>query len=256
VGGLADQLQEAITDKVVEQTVDSAPPPPPEPGVRALTEWKVNAAKTPIPKARRVAEQMFTKAGKNLSTELPNFDDNYNLLKKKCAVALDVPRIQMPVIEPQDMRTFDKRLKQGRIDIFPPYAKGKLLTPSKLSKEEGEEWVELGVKDGNPKDDVIKGKWTSVAAWNLKPTQSQIWLDKLLSNTLKFGKPQAGAPILKKTIIVSSDGYILDGHHRYGQAMLVDPKLKIKALVVPMPISLLLKIGRSYGAAIGRKPKA
>jgi hypothetical protein len=252
---VAKQLEEALAAQV------TAPQPLPEDQEDlsfnpALVEWAVNAAKAPLPKARRIAEDMFTKAGKDLSTELPDFDENYSLLKKKCAVALDVPRIQMPVIEPQDMNTFDKRLKEGRIDIFPPYAQGKLTTPSKLSKKKGEEWVELGVKDGHPTDDVIKGKWTSIAARKLKPTQSQIWLDKLLNNTLKFGKPGSGAPILKKTVIVSSDGYILDGHHRFGQAMLANPDLKLKALYIPMPINLLLKIGRSYGAAIGNKPKA
>lgn len=254
MGGLADQLAEAITGGVMGPIFDAASPSSRVPITEAAA--RLNSAKTPLAKARAFAEEQFTKAGKDLSTELPDFNDNYSMLKKKCAVALDVPRIQMPVIEPKDMKTFDERLKAGRIDIFPPYAKGKLTTPTRLSKAKGEEWIELGVKDGHPKDDVIKGKRTSMAVKNLKPTQSQIWLDTLVKNILKFGKPGPGSPILKQTIIVSSDGYILDGHHRFGQAVLADPNLKLKVLHIPMPINLLLKIGRSYGTAIGNRPKA
>jgi hypothetical protein len=133
---------------------------------------RLNCAKTPLAKAKAYAEEQFKKAGKNLSEVIPNFDSNYKMIQKKCATALDIPRIQMPVIEPKDMDAFDKRLKGGHIDIFPPYAKGKLETPTDLTKEKGEEWITLGVKDGDPKDDVIRGKWTSAAVKTLKPTQS------------------------------------------------------------------------------------
>jgi hypothetical protein len=79
---------------------------------------------------------------------------------------------------------------------------------------------------------------------------------ELVNNIIKFGKPGPGSPILNQTIITSKEGYILDGHHRFGQAMLADPDLKLKVLHIPLPISLLLKIGRSYGGAIGNRPKA
>ena len=64
----------------------------------------------------------------------------------------------------------------------------------------------------------------------MRPTQSQIWLDKLINNIIQFGNSitQAGAydstsRILTTTIAISQEGYILDGHHRYGQVALVNP---------------------------------
>lgn len=219
--------------------------------------FKYNACTVPLAKAREYTEQVFRKAGKDLSKEIPNFDANYADLQKRCKKAKNIPRVEMPVIEPSDMDAFHKALTSGKLDIFKPWTKGKLFTPKNLKGDaDGDEWVSLGLKDGNKSDDVVRAKWTSVSANRLLPTQSQIWLDKMASLMAKYGVPQAGSPITKATLIVSKEGYILDGHHRFGQAILGNPKLKMRALVIPLPINLLLKIGRSYGNAIGNQQKA
>lgn len=216
-----------------------------------------NVASVPLVKARLYAEQVFRKAGKYLDKELPDFDERYLNLQNRTKKALDVPRINMPVIEPTDMKKFNRRLKSGRLDIFAPYAKGKLSTPTGLDtdKDEASKWIRLGVDDGSKSDDMVKAKWTSVPAKDLLPTQSQIWLEKLVGNIAKWGAPKTGSPVLSTTVIVSREGYILDGHHRFGQVMLSNPNLKIKALYIPLPIKLLLKIGRSYGNAVGNRQK-
>jgi len=218
--------------------------------------YKLNCATVPLPKARAYAEGQCEAAGKDLNKLLPDFDEGYALLQKKCKQALDVPRIDMPVIEPEDMAKLDSDMKRGSVDIFKPYAKGKLYTPTKFAKGEEGEWIELGYMDGSKDDDVVKGKWTKIAAKSLIPTQSQIWLEKLISNVIKFGPPKAGSPVLNTTIIVSKEGYILDGHHRFGQCMISDPNLKIGALKLPVPIKLLLQVGRTYGTALGHAQKA
>ena len=92
-------------------------------------------------------------------------------------------------------------------------------------------------------------------AKKLIPTQSQIWLEKIVNNIIESGIPTSNSPVANATIIVSKEGYILDGHHRYGQAMIGNPDLKMRCLKVPIDIKLLLKIGRSYGNAIGREQK-
>jgi len=217
--------------------------------------YKLNVGQVPLAKAREYAAETFAKYGQDLDEVLPNFDKNYMALQKKVKSAPNIPRIQMPVIEPSDMDLFNQRLNAGRIDIFEPYAKGKLIAPATMSKGEGEEWVELGVKDGHKTDDVVKGKKSKLSATRLLPTQSQVWLEKLINNIAKWGKPGPGSTILKAPIIVSEEGYILDGHHRFGQAMLADPSLAMAALYVPLKIDSLLEIGRAYGAAIGNRPK-
>ena len=229
---------------------------------RYITEeggFKHNVDDMSLEKARQYSEDQFTKAGKDLDKVLPNFDANYTMLKKNLSKAINIPRIQMPVIEPEDMDKFQKSLVKGEIDIMRPYAGGKLsIQKAKwkpMKKKEGEEWIKLGIKDGDPNDDKINAIWTKIKGGDLIPTQSQIWLEKLVGNIIKFGPPTSSSPVLRTTIITSREGYILDGHHRFGQVMLADPSLKINALKIPMDIRFLLKIGRSYGAAIGRKPK-
>ena len=215
----------------------------------------LNVATVPLVKARAYAEEQFSKAGKSLDEVIPDFDKNYVALQKATKKALNIPRVQMPVIEPTDMSVFEKRIKAGKLDIFKPWARGKLVAPTSLSKKEGEEWVQLGWDDGDKDDDKIPARITTKAANTLLPTQSQIWLEKLVGNIIQFGVPASGSPIAKAMIIVSKEGYILDGHHRFGQAMLANPTLAMRSLFVPLDIKTLLKIGRAYGEAIGNKVK-
>jgi len=221
--------------------------------------FKLNCADLSLDKARSYTENQFSKDSKDLDKVLPDFDKNYKVLQQKLTKALDIPRIQMPVIEPEDMDKFHNDLTKGNVDIFKPYEGKKLkIVPTNwkpLPEKEGEKWITLGVKDGDLNDDKIKAKWENVAGKDLIPLQSQIWLEKLIGNIVKYGPPKAGSPVLSTTIIVSKEGYILDGHHRFGQVMLADPNLKIKALRIPLDVKFLLKISRSYGAAIGREPK-
>lgn len=218
--------------------------------------FKLNVCTTSTAKARAYAEKVFEKSGKTLDAEIPDFDNALAKLRVACKKALDVPRIAMPVIEPTDMALFHKRLKKGSVDIFKPYARGKLFVPKNISRTDGDDWVTLGLRDGSKTDDKIAAKWTTVPANKLLPTQSQIWIEKLVGNIAKFGRPTSGSPLTRATLIVSKEGYILDGHHRYGQAMLANPSLRMKALYIPIPIKKLLKVGRTYGNAIGNMQKA
>ena len=215
------------------------------------TAYSLNAGNTPLAKARAYAEKIFKGP---VEDTLPDFDKNYLRLQKAVKAAPGIPRIQMPVIEPEDIGLFQKRLTEGRLDILRPFAKGKFIKVKELDQNDGE-WVDLGFEDGEDKDDVIRAQVKSIAVEKLKPTQSQIWLEKTFGNIAKFGAPKSGSRVLSTTVIVSSDGYILDGHHRYSQAMMSDPKLKMKALYVPMPIKTLLEVGREYGEAIGNSGK-
>jgi len=219
--------------------------------------FRLNVASLNPAKARTYAVQEFARAGKDLNMHIPDFDKNYKRLQTACKSALDIPRIDMPVIEPGDMKKFTAKLASGKIDIFRPYKVDNFIKrfPKNLNKKQGKEWITLGTKDGNKKDDVIKGKWTSISANKLKPTQSQIWLEKLIGNIIEFGVPQSGSPITKASVIASQEGYILDGHHRFGQAMLANPTLKLSALWIPLDIKTLLAMGRSYGNAIGNRQK-
>ena len=239
--------------------------------------FNMNVAKISGAQARSYAEKLYSQADDaNLEADLPDLDRNFSLLKSKMRFAKNLRRDEMPVIDPEDIVKFGKRLKSGHIDIFEPWADvSKVYNPEVAARmpelgsgkfpdwkgglqggTKGRLWVTLGRMDGDQKDDAIPASITMVPVKNLKPLQNEIFYDKLIASILKFGVPAAGGFLLTNAIIiVSQDGYILDGHHRFGQAMLTDPSLKIKALVVPLGIDKLLKVTLSYGAAIGHAPR-
>lgn len=230
---------------------------------------KLNVAKVPLNKARAYAENVFQKNNKrSLDEMLPDFDENYRLLQKKVKRAKTIPRIDMPVIDPgPEIDEFMFRLNQGHIDLFKPYARGRFIGvgkgawgPGDLENQLGpadgpggrhETFLTLGVQDGNPNDDVIPAKRVNTPVMRMLPTQGEVWLEKLIMNISNRGLPTPGGEITKQTVILSIEGYLLDGHHRWGQGMLVDPGLKYDALYVPMDIDRLLDIGKAYSAALG-----
>jgi len=209
---------------------------------------QVNVKSVGLKKARSLAQDFFgVLGGRKLDDELPDFDKNYKLLQSKTQKAKDIPRIDMPVIRSGEVNRLKIDLGKGNIDLFKPFAFKGIQFPKniKAGSEDAKNFLVLGQKDGDPNDDKIKAKVERVPVKNLKPTQSQIWLEKIIRGILK-GKKAGDKPI-----IASKDGFILDGHHRYGQIMLADPNGTMKVLRVPLGIDMLLKMGRSYGNAIG-----
>lgn len=208
----------------------------------------LNVSTVSLEKARAYSETVFQEHGKNLDKDLPDFDTNFLLLQKAAKSTLNISRSEMPVISQQDVQEFERDLKQGNLDLFKPYAFGSPHFPTNLlgKKQESEEWLQLGQQDGDPNDDKIQAKVGKTAAKILKPIQGEMWLEKMVPYILK-----SAMPVDKMTMVVSSDHHIIDGHHRYGQAMLMDPNLKLKTLFVPLSIQMLLKVGRSYGNAKG-----
>jgi len=168
-------------------------------------------------KAREHAIKEFKRKGKSLYDVLPEFDMGYLVLRRGLNKALDIPRVQMPVIRQKDIKGFAKYLQEKH---------------------------------------KVAPKWQRETVTRLLPTQSQIWLDKLLRGVLQDGPLKAGDQRLDLTIIVSKEGYILDGHHRWASALITDPSLGIKALKVPLPIRELLPIAREYGKSVGNVPRA
>lgn len=73
---------------------------------------------------------------------------------------------------------------------------------------------------------------------HLKPTQygyDEVKVAKLASELTNSSKP----------IVVSSDGFILDGHHRYFAAI-SDDGMKLNQIIVELPLNKLLKLAMDY----------
>lgn len=218
---------------------------------------------TSLAKAKAFATKQFSKFGRNFDDELPNFDDNYKLVQKSANTG-KTKRKDMPVIEDEDVKLLQTRLSKGYIDISAPYAKNTNPSnpfPKGLSGKQAERWLKNGLKQhdkaDSDSDDIVNVKRGNIIIKKLKPIQKQIYFDISITATAEFGGAKGSATFIKKnTFIISADNYIIDGHHRYLSAMLIDPNMTVPVLSIDLPLSKLLPLTLSYGDAIGNKRNA
>ena len=53
--------------------------------------------------------------------------------------------------------------------------------------------------------------------------------------------------------LLSKDGYILDGHHRWLSGMLLDTRLLVNVVEIDLPKDRLLQLLKAYSDAIGNE---
>lgn len=99
---------------------------------------------------------------------------------------------------------------------------------------------ESGTKDNKPEDDKVKVNTEAlVAVAGLSPAQKEVIPMKALAFAL--GYLDNKQPNLDEMeAIVSADMYIMDGHHRWAAATLVDPKKQVKVAKIEMPANDLI----------------
>ena len=83
---------------------------------------------------------------------------------------------------------------------------------------------------------------------DLKATQSEINADKAVENSAKFlaGGVDLKNPKEDEVIYVSSDGHILDGHHRWSGLLLANPDTKIPVIKIDKPMRDLLEDSHNF----------
>ena len=122
--------------------------------------------------------------------------------------------------------------------------------PNPLPKELWAPFFEMGLRDGNMKDDVVGAGPATWAAKELDPTQEDVYLAKSLSMAIgSRARPGIAGGNLKS--VVSYDGYILDGHHRWAATLLNNPEAKISGIQVAIDIDDLVPVLRAAGDAFG-----
>jgi hypothetical protein len=94
--------------------------------------------------------------------------------------------------------------------------------------------------------DVERG---SIRVSNLKATQAEIHVDKVQ----KLIDDPAAHEHLKKPVMVSKDGYILDGHHRWAALRTIDPDESMGAVKIGLPIKELLAEAKQFHAVEFKK---
>ena len=200
------------------------------------------------------------KGGIDIEKDVPHFDFNFKIAQKLARLG-KTKRKDMPVIEDEDVKKFQKRLEDGTIDIHKPLAKDPLVKrnpfPTGLSGLDAKKWLSLGLKDGSIKDDQIDVRITKVKIKDLKPIQRQIYFDKAVGAIKEFGIESALTYTKEKSFfIISDDNYIIDGHHRWLSTLLLEPTASVNALKIKLPIDKLLPMATAYGDAIGNKRNA
>ena len=216
--------------------------------------------KTNVDKAYEYAKSLFDKKGLDIEKKFPNFKKNYEFAKKQASGG-KTKRADMPVIDEKDVKDFQKRLANGYIDWKPPFkepSNKKDPFPEGLRASDAQEWLTAGKGDesgdGEWPDDKIKAKLGKETVGKLKPIQKQIYADKSIEATIQFGIDVTKNFLQSQsTFIISSDNFIIDGHHRYLSGLLIDPKMKVNVLRVEAPISKLLPMSLSYSDAVGNK---
>lgn len=91
----------------------------------------------------------------------------------------------------------------------------------------------------------LEGSIEKIKVNKLTPAQNQIFLDEIISNLLekkKFVKKSLKGKLKDKEIIVSSDNYIIDGHHKWASAFILNPNCVIKCTKVNLPLKKAIKI--------------
>lgn len=94
-----------------------------------------------------------------------------------------------------------------------------------------------GKLDGKEHDEIIGVAEVDVSVKDLVPTQSELSLDDSLEKLPTFAKDiQRGRVVsVNNPIIIANGKYIIDGHHRWTTAYMVDPDAEIRAYDLQIP---------------------
>lgn len=181
---------------------------------------------------KRAAERAKSKAGKAVAKSLRRAYD-YDWEKA------DVPSLK---------GLTDRVLKAGgKADIClvnPPLCRGTLgVERADMPQLDKDAWARL--VDSAKKDGVGFAE-TEISPGELKATQGEINAVKVLgmAEAMKAGKTLGGG-----NPIVSSDGYVLDGHHRWAASWLTGRGAKMKVTRVDLPIRKLLDYSERFSSA-------
>lgn len=216
---------------------------------------KLEVDKITLEEAREYAEKEFAENGRDLDTQLPDFDENFKTVQDLTRVG-KTQRKDMPVIEDFQVKEFQKRLLSGSLDINKPFS-GETDPndpfPEGLTSSQADKFLKNGLRDGSDRDDVVSVSSVSVPASDLKPIQRQIYFDKSIGAIAEFGVGSTKEFLKSSLMIMSGDQYIIDGHHRWLSANLVDPDFEMTGIKIDLPIHKLLPLATAYGDALGNK---
>lgn len=183
----------------------------------------------------KVARKIATGLHKAFQKNSENYHLPFNFHKEN----LGIPREQMPVIGPDDIGEFIKRLRLGLLSIDKPERTSDYLV------------------SGDCDRDCVKVYEKDVAAVMLKASQKDINAERvqgMVDNYRKGVFDMSGSPVL-----VSEDGYLIDGHHRWAAMHIIESltgeKMLLNCYVVGLKVRDLLMVANAFTDACGIQRK-
>jgi hypothetical protein len=132
------------------------------------------------------------------------------------------------------------------------------LYPTKLSQVDPENAEKLANNPKPTKVDVAKGGNISAAANTLKASQTTMDFGKFVGMAIqmlgKIGSFSNGAGG-DLGAIISSDNYIMDGHHRWAATLMVDPTAQVGGIKINIPGEKLVGVLNVWTVAHGGQGK-
>ena len=183
------------------------------------------------------------------ATQSNSFCDNF---PDACKDVLGTVRANMPQIP--DAEAFEKELaappgdglETNEPERIPDL--GKATRQYLDSSDDAGEW---------PRGDQVSVETVeNVNPAQLKPTQKDIYMDNASKKAKAGADPKIDWAPWNAAVLVSQDGYLLDGHHRWAATIIYNQQNPddAKAMTIEkvgVPIEQLLKIANAYTDAIG-----
>ena len=91
----------------------------------------------------------------------------------------------------------------------------------------------------------VNVKNIKIKAKNLKPSQNTIFLDHILSRLVvnDYDREQIlSGEIKDHDILISEDDHIIDGHHRWASAFIINPKCEMDVTQIELSIEYALPL--------------
>lgn len=91
--------------------------------------------------------------------------------------------------------------------------------------------------------DGIRVKKGKIAAKHLIPAQRQFYFD----HSIEILNKKTTKHVADTYLFISKDNTLIDGHHRFLSALLIDPEMKLKVIQIDMPVNQLLPYAVKFG---------
>lgn len=186
---------------------------------------------TDLATARKIANDLALKyQSRTIDDLLPKFDQNYQFVKTKIQIGI-YKRKDMPVVGTSDVKKLQHMLRDDHLHLSDMFG----------SNEHGKG------------DDRLRVHVTSEVCGKLKPLQKQVYYEKGIVYIAKNGVEGETKGLEKVRLCISKDNYIIDGHHRWLTACLIDPKMPVHVFRIGLNGKELLDLMNAYTDHVGNE---